>query len=761
MTSVARSLVHESTVGWPLGATLRDSGAHFAVAAPLASAAWLCLVDDDGRERQFPMRGSRDDSLGMVWHSDVVGVNPGQRYGYRVEGEWDPRNGSRFNPSKILVDPYARAISGVVTWDRSVFGFSLDSVSADSELLESGSRSERTMTLTPYEALEVPPEAGWVISDEDSLGQVPLSVVVDSTFDWGNDAPLRKPMHETVLYEAHVVGLTKTHPEIPEHLRGTYAALAHPAIIDHLQGLGVTALELMPVHHFVDDARLTSLGLSNYWGYNTLGFFAPHGGYAASGDTGQQVHEFKSMVKELHRNGIEVILDVVYNHTAETHRLGPQLSMRGIANQEYYHLDPNAPHEYVDFTGTGNSLNLESPLTQQLVLDSLAYWVDEMHVDGFRFDLAPVLARSNGYWRWDQRPRPRQVDIQDGLNLRNEFMEKLEAHPSLARTKLFAEPWDVGPDGYQLGNFSPRWAEWNGKYRDDVRDFWRGTAGMVGPLVSRVAGSADVFRQPGARPTNSVNFVTVHDGFTLQDLVSYEHKHNEANGEHNRDGADDNRSLNFGVEGPTDDLAIKAARLRQRKNLFLTLMVSQGVPLISHGDEVGRTQGGNNNAYCHNSPVSWIDWAQADSEFWAFARRAVQARTALAALRRRRFFEGTAAAAVDGDLQPDVVWMDRDGDAMQHDDWNDAWQHSIVYVLNGSADACGLHGNSRDVLVMLNASADAVTYVAPPNEADRGWELLISSAEPHEFVDFPGANWDGQSVTVPARSATIFVANVR
>ena len=726
--------------------TLRESGAHFAVAAPLASAVQLCLVDDDGRERQFPMR-----NVGGVWHSDVVGVRPGQRYGYRAEGAWDPKNGLRFNPTKILVDPYARAITGETTWDATVFGYSLD----EDEL------RDRVYMLTPAEALQVSPDAGWRIDTSDSLGQVPLSVVVDSSFDWGDDAPLHRPMHETVIYEAHVVSMTRTHPEIPPRLRGTYAALAHPVIIDHLLGLGVTAMELMPVHHFVHDSRLTALGLKNYWGYNTLGFFAPHAGYSASGSLGEQVTEFKARVKELHRHGIEVILDVVYNHTAEGHRLGPQLSLRGLANQEYYHLDPNAPHEYVDFTGTGNSLNLDSPLTQGLVLDSLAYWVDEMHVDGFRLDLAPVLGRSNGYWRWDNQRRPRHVDSRESVNVRSDFMKRLEAHPSLRRTKLFAEPWDVGPDGYQLGKFSPRWAEWNGQYRDDVRDFWRGTAGMVGTLASRVAGSADIFREPGARPTNSVNFVTVHDGFTLQDVVSYESKHNEANGEYNRDGANDNRSMNFGVEGPSTDPGINAARLRQRKNLFLTLMLSQGVPLISHGDELGRTQRGNNNAYCQDSPVSWIDWTGSDSEFWVFARQAIQARTAFAALRRRRYFEGTATAAVDGDLQPDVVWMDRDGAAMDQQDWNDSWQHSIVYILSGTSESCGLTGSTQDVMIMLNASSDPVTYVAPPGADEREWHLVLSSAEPHEFGDFPGPHWDGVSVTVPPRSASLFAANVR
>ncbi|GAB2898173.1 alpha-amylase family glycosyl hydrolase [Neomicrococcus lactis] len=665
MTFAARTSVHQADTTWPLGVTLRHGGAHFAVAAPLASAVLLCLVDDDGAERRFPMRAS-----GGVWHSDVVGVRPGQRYGYRVEGEWDPRKGLRFNPTKILVDPYARAITGDVTWDASVFGFSLDE-----EALR-----DRVYMLTPQDALEITPDAGWAISSYDSLGQVPLSVVVDSTFDWG---------------------------------------------------------------------------------YNTLGFFAPHATYSSSGSLGEQVHEFKTMVEELHRNGIEVILDVVYNHTAETHRLGPQLSMRGLANQEYYHLDPNAPHEYVDFTGTGNSLNLEAPLTQQLLLDSLAYWVDEMHVDGFRFDLAPVLARSNGYWRWDSQPRPRQIDVQDSINLRSDFMKRLESHPSLARTKLFAEPWDVGPDGYQLGNFSPRWAEWNGKFRDDVRDFWRGRSAMVGPLASRVAGSADVFQAPGARPTNSVNFVTNHDGFTLRDLVTYEIKKNEANGEHNRDGANDNRSMNFGVEGTSTVPAIEAARLRQRKNHFLTLMVSQGIPLISLGDELGRTQGGNNNAYCHDIPVSWIDWSASEPEFWNFARQAVRARTAFAALRRRRFFEGTATDAVDGDLQPDVVWLDRDGAAMDSADWDDEWQRSIVFVLNGSSESCGLTGSTRDVLVMLNASTEPVTYQAPPESAGRSWELILSSAEPHEFGDFPGESWNGLTVTVPPRSATLFAGIVR
>ena len=583
---------------YPLGATYDGAGTNFALFSEVASAVTLCLFEPDGAEHRVPLP-ERD---GFVWHGYLPGVVPGQRYGYRVDGPLDPEQGLRCNPHKLLIDPYAKAVDGSLgttyAWDESLFGYHFDE----------------------------PDE----VNHDDSAQHVPKAVVVNPFFDWHDDRPPRTPYHETVVYEAHVKGLTHLHPEIPEEMRGTYSAVAHPATVSHLQRLGVTAIELMPVHQFVHDDVLVQRGLRNYWGYNTIAFFAPHFGYATAGfagspQPGAQVQEFKAMVRDLHAAGIEVILDVVYNHTAEGNHQGPTLSMRGIDNQAYYRLVEDQPKYYMDYTGTGNSLNVRQPHTLQLIMDSLRYWVTEMHVDGFRFDLASTLAREF-------------YDV-DRLST---FFDLVQQDPVISQVKLIAEPWDVGPGGYQVGNFPPGWTEWNGKYRDTVRDFWRGTPGTMGEFAARLTGSSDLYQDDGRRPYASVNFVTAHDGFTLSDLVSYNEKHNEANGEGGQDGADDNNSWNCGVEGPTDDDAVRTLRERQRRNFLATLFLSQGVPMLLHGDEMGRTQYGNNNGYCQDSEISWMEWApeKSDVALMTYTGEVSALRAAHPVFRRRRFFNG-------------------------------------------------------------------------------------------------------------------------
>lgn len=581
---------------YPLGATYDGMGTNFAIFSQVAEKVELCLFDewDTGAERRVELR----EVDAYVWHAYLPGIGPGQRYGYRVHGPYDPANGLRCNPHKLLLDPYAKAVDGDVTWDPAVYDY------------EHGD-----------------PER---MSTADSAPFMPKSVVVNPYFDWGNDSPPRTPYHHSVIYEAHVRGLTMRHPDIPEELRGTYAAIGSPPMIEHLNRLGVTAIELMPVHQFVHDHRLADLGLRNYWGYNTIGFFAPHHGYSAMGRLGQQVQEFRGMVRALHAAGIEVILDVVYNHTAEGNHLGPTLSFKGIDAPSYYRLSESDRRYFVDYTGTGNSLNVRSPHSLQLIMDSLRYWVTEMHVDGFRFDLAATLARE--FYEVDRL---------------STFFEVVQQDPVVSQVKLIAEPWDVGPGGYQVGNFPPEWTEWNGKYRDTVRDFWRGEPATLAEFASRISGSADLYQDDGRRPFHSINFVTCHDGFTLTDLVSYNDKHNEANGEENRDGESHNRSWNCGVEGPTDDEAVRALRARQRRNFLATLLLSQGVPMIGHGDELGRTQRGNNNAYCQDSELTWIDWEHADEGLLEFVRRLVAFRRSHQVFRRRRFFTGLPVGGRD------------------------------------------------------------------------------------------------------------------
>ena len=576
---------------YPLGATFDGSGTNFALFSEVAERVELCLVDVDESGKRVETRVDLTEVDAYVWHAYLPEVQPGQCYGYRVHGPWDPGQGLRCNPNKLLLDPYAKATRGEIDWHQSLFGYDFD---------DPDSRN-----------------------DEDSLDRTMLGVVINPYFDWDGDRMPRTPYAETVIYEAHVKGMTATHPDVPEELRGTYAGLAQEPVIEHLKKLGVTAIELMPVHQFVHDDVLLQRGLRNYWGYNTIGFLAPHDGYAGpSGVAGQQVQEFKAMVKSFHQAGIEVILDVVYNHTAEGNHLGPTLSFKGIDNPSYYRLVDDDRQYYMDYTGTGNSLNAGHPHSLQLIMDSLRYWVTEMHVDGFRFDLASALAREF-------------YDV-DRLST---FFELVQQDPVVSQVKLIAEPWDVGPGGYQVGNFPPQWTEWNGAYRDTVRDFWRGEPNL-GEFASRLAGSADLYEHSGRRPVASINFVTAHDGFTLRDLVSYEQKHNDANGEDGRDGADDNRSWNHGVEGPTDKDDVNSARARDQRNLLATLLLSQGVPMVLHGDELGRTQDGNNNTYAQDSPLSWIDWERVDAPLNEFVAELARLRHEHPSLRRQRFFTG-------------------------------------------------------------------------------------------------------------------------
>ncbi len=598
---------------YPLGATYDGEGTNFAVFSEVADAVELCLIDDDGTETRLPLT----EREAFVWHGYLPRVGPGQRYGFRVHGPYDPPNGLRCDPNKLLLDPYAKAVEGQPDWNEAMFSYRFDNPQQRNDL--------------------------------DSAPHAMTSVVINPFFDWGHDHPPRVPYHETVIYEAHVVGLTKTHPQVPEQLRGTYAGVAHPAIIEHLTTLGVTALELMPVHQFVQDQHLIDQGLRNYWGYNTIGFFAPHNEYSAGGQRGEQVAEFKAMVKALHKAGIEVILDVVYNHTAEGNHLGPTLSFRGTDNTAYYRLVDDDRSHYYDTTGTGNSLLMRHPHVLQLIMDSLRYWVIEMHVDGFRFDLAATLAR--------------QFHEVDRLSA---FFDLVQQDPVVSQVKLIAEPWDLGPGGYQVGNFPPLWSEWNGKYRDVVRDYWRGEPETLGEFAARITGSSDLYQHDGRKPSASINFVVAHDGFTLRDLVSYNEKHNEANGEGGRDGESHNRSWNCGAEGDTDDPEVLALRARQQRNILTTLLLSQGVPMIAHGDELGRTQQGNNNVYCQDNELSWIDWSAVDSDLLAFTRNLTALRAEHPVFRRRRFFDGYGSGP--DDPVGDIMWLRPDGTVMTHDD---------------------------------------------------------------------------------------------
>jgi isoamylase len=668
---------------FPLGATPDDAGTNFAVCAPHAGGIDLCLYDSADRDKEL-RRVRFTERTGHVWHAYLPGVRPGALYGYRAHGPYEPEAGHRYNPWKLLADPYARAISGEVDFSGPVYGYPLGAKEQD-----------------------------LAYDERDSAPHVPRSVVVGNHYEWEGDRPPRTPWHRSVIYEVHVRGFTMRHPEVPPELRGTYAGLASPPAIEHLTRLGVTAVELLPIHEYIDEPFLAGRGLKNYWGYSTLGYFAPEQRYAR-GSRGEQVDEFRALVKALHRAGIEVILDVVYNHTCEGNQLGPTLSLKGLDNRAYYRLSPESPRYYMDYTGTGNSLDTTNPAALRLVMDSLRYWVTEMHVDGFRFDLAVTLARDPEHF--DEASR---------------FLSAVYQDPVLERVKLIAEPWDVGHGGYQVGSFPVNWSEWNGKYRDVVRRFWKGDDSQQGEMGYRLTGSADLYEPAGRKIFASVNFVTAHDGFTLRDLVSYNHKHNEANGEENRDGSDDNASWNCGVEGETDDPTVLALRDRQARNLLATLLVSQGVPMITAGDEMGKTQGGNNNAYCQDNEVSWLDWDLDDRRraLLGFTRRLIRLRLNQPVLQRRRFFRG--GQLWDSSLK-DLAWFRPDGTEMSEPDWNKPFARSVGFLLGGDTISTPDEQGNRIVgdtlLVLMNAHHEPVTYRLPEVEWGQEWELLVDTA---------------------------------
>jgi isoamylase len=671
---------------YPLGATFDGTGTNFAIFSESAEKIELCLFADDDTETRVELK----EVDAYVWHAYLPSVQPGQRYGYRVHGAYDPAQGLRHNPNKLLLDPYAKATSGTIEWGQPLHSYDFHDPS--------------------------------VRNDDDSAPHMTKGVVINPFFDWTGDRAPNRPYNETVIYEAHVKGLTQTHPDVPEALRGTYAGLAHPSVIAHLKKIGITALELMPVHQFVHDAVLVEKGLRNYWGYNTLSFFAPHAEYAGTGERGQQVQEFKAMVKAMHAADIEVILDVVYNHTAEGNHLGPTLSWRGIDNHAYYRLVEGDEQHYMDYTGTGNSLNVGHPHSLQLIMDSLRYWVTEMHVDGFRFDLAATLAREF-------------YDV-DKLST---FFELVQQDPVISQVKLIAEPWDIGPGGYQVGNFPPQWTEWNGKYRDEVRDFWRGEPTALGEFASRLAGSADLYEHSGRRPVASINFVTAHDGFTLRDLVSYNQKHNDANGEGGNDGESHNRSYNYGAEGPTDDPGILATRARQQRNFLATLLLSQGVPMLLHGDELGRTQQGNNNTYAQDSELSWVDWSSVDQPLIEFTAAVAKLRHDHPTFRRKRFFTGGTVRTGDGERLNDIVWLRVDGTPMEDGDWEGAaGEKALGMYLNGNGiagrGARGEQITDNHFLIYCNASDEERELVVPPAEYAEAWDVLIDTGaqEPSE-----------------------------
>jgi isoamylase len=700
----ARSLDIRPGRPFPQGSTWDGDGTNFSVFSEHADRVELCLIDDDGQEQRIDVR----DTTSFQYHVWVGGVGPGQRYGYRVYGPYEPERGMRFNPAKLLLDPYAKAIDGAVDWQAA--------------------------NALPYRPGEPGDDtADDVIDDSDDAAAIPASVVIDPQFDWGEDQRLQHRYSSTVIYETHVKGFTMRHPDVPESLRGTYAGLASEPAIRYLTDLGVTAVELLPVHHIADESFLVEKGLSNYWGYSTIGYFAPHAAYSSAGTRGEQVREFKTMVKALHAAGIEVILDVVYNHTAEGNHLGPMLSFKGIDNPSYYRLSPEEPRYYMDFTGTGNTLNVTNPSVLRLIMDSLRYFAIECHVDGFRFDLASTLAR----------------ELYDVDRL-SSFFDVIHQDPVLSQLKLIAEPWDVGPGGYQVGNFPVLWTEWNGAYRDSIRDFWRGEA-PLSEFARRFTGSADLYEGDGRRPTASVNFVTAHDGFTLRDLVSYNEKHNEANQEDNRDGADDNRSWNCGVEGDTDDADVLGLRARQQRNLLVTLLLSQGTPMLLGGDEFGRTQGGNNNGWCQDNELSWFDWASADHELCDFARRVISLRQSEPVFRRRDFLDGEADR---GSGLPDVLWMSPDGSEMDESDWGREDSRALAVFLNGEAiphydrDGNPIRGDS--FLILVNAHHEPVEFTLPELVAEH-WTLELSTDDRRETDTVQG----GDSLGADGRSMLI------
>jgi isoamylase len=688
---------------YPLGATYDGTGTNFSVFSEVAQRVELCLFDDQGNQTAVDL----PEVSGFCWHGYLPDIGPGQRYGFRVHGPWDPQQGHRCHPSKLLLDPYAKAIAGAVDWNEAVFSYHFTDPNG-------------------------PP------NQEDSAPYVPRSVVVSPFFDWADDHRPRTPWHETIIYETHVKGFTVRHPDIPPEIRGTYAALAHPAAMDYLTRLGITAVELMPTHQFIQDSHLLEKGLRNYWGYNSIGYFAPHNEYSSSANPGQEVQEFKAMVKALHQAGIEVILDVVYNHTAEGNHLGPTLCFKGLDNPAYYRLMADDPQYYMDYTGTGNSLNMRHPHVLQLVMDSLRYWVLEMHVDGFRFDLASTLAR--------------ELHDVDRLSA---FFDLIQQDPVVSQVKLIAEPWDIGEGGYQVGNFPPQWSEWNGKYRDTVRDYWRGDPASLAEFASRLTGSSDMYESSTRRPHASINFVTAHDGFTLRDLVSYNERHNEANGEDNQDGESHNRSWNCGAEGPTDHPQINQLRARQQRNLLATLFLSQGVPMLLGGDELGRTQQGNNNGYCQDNEISWYDWDNTDQELLEFTRSLIDFYKRHPSFHRRGWFQGRP---IRGAGIEDIAWFRPDGVEMSEEDWNTGFARSLAMFLFGEGIVARGPRGERIVddtfYVLVNADQEGISFRMPQQKWGHGWVRTLDTAEgvigeQEEVVH------SGQEVEVPAHSLVV------
>jgi len=691
---------------YPLGATPSQLGTNFAVFSEYATGVQVCLFDDAGKQTDCVELKER---TAFVWHGLLRGIGPGQRYGYRVKGPWEPEKGLRFNANKLLVDPYAKAISGKV---------------------------DRKGPIMPY---DVASGDALKICDKDDADFVPKSVVVEGHFDWGDDCPPNIEMSDSILYEVHVRGLTMKNPDVPENLRGTYAGLAHDSTIAYLKKLGVTAVELMPVHHFIDEGDLLDRGLKDYWGYNTLGYFAPMSRYSSSGDDGQQVVEFKEMVKRLHAEGIEVILDVVYNHTCEGNEMGPMLSLKGVDNLTYYRTVPDDPQHYMDYTGTGNTLNVYHPQTLMLIMDSLRHWVIEMHVDGFRFDLASALAR----------------ELND-VNKLGAFFDTIHQDPTLADVKLIAEPWDIGEGGYQVGNFPVMWAEWNGKYRDTVRRFWKGDSGQLSDFAFRLTGSSDLYQNDGRTPSASINFITSHDGFTLCDLVSYNEKHNEANGNNNTDGTDGNDSWNMGAEGPTDDPGINELRERQIRNFLTTLMISQGVPMLLAGDEFSRSQKGNNNCYCQDNELTWHDWHLDESRkrVLEFTARLIALRKKHPNLHRRKFFQDRQ---IRGSVVRDIAWYGSDGKDVSDEGWKDEWNKSIALSLNGQTlnvtDVEGCPVVDDSFLILVNAAAEGVEYVLPEPPGKHPWRQVLDT----ENIDDPfHAEEVGAKVIVGGRTVRLY-----
>lgn len=672
---------------YPLGASYDGAGVNFALYSQVAQKVELCLFDEHDAETRIEMT----EQNSYVWHNYIPGLQPGQRYGYRVYGPYDPMHGLRCNPNKLLLDPYAKAIEGNIDGDESLFSYWFKS-----------------------------PDDTSAMNDLDSAAHTMKSAVINPYFDWGNDQHPYISYHDSVIYEAHVRGMTNLNMDVPPDIRGTYAGLAYPSVIEYLKKLGITAIELMPIHQFVNDSFLQEKGLSNYWGYNTIGFFAPHNAYSSSGERGEQVNEFKSMVKAYHRAGMEVILDVVYNHTAEGNHMGPTLSFKGIDNASYYRLVEGDQQHYFDTTGTGNSLLMRSPHALQLITDSLRYWVTEMHVDGFRFDLAATLAR--------------QFQEVDKLSA---FFDIVEQDPIISRVKLIAEPWDLGSGGYQVGGFPSSWSEWNGRYRDTVRDFWRSQPSTLPEFASRLMGSSDLYQVNGRRPVASVNFITAHDGFTMNDLVSYNEKHNEANGEGNRDGESNNRSWNCGVEGPTNIPDVNDLRQRQMRNMFATLLFSQGIPMICGGDEVARTQQGNNNAYCQDNEISWTNWHldKGRKELLAFVSKLIHLRLDHPVLHRRRFFTGREPGD-DSNTIPQVEWFDHTGSIMDMDDWQNTHAFSMMIYLNGSdipeVDWYGNRMVDNDFILIFNAHYEPIMFTLPDERYGRKWQLVVDTHNPNE-----------------------------